>query len=260
MNYEKIVTLYDTMQHAEAARKNLETAGFSPGEMSMISSKTISSSGEKLREPGLWHRLFGRDIAEHEASVYGRTVEAGGVVLTVRVPESEVSRAMAILNAHNVVDVQSRAMQQGLIPEAAPPRTIPATAGGVSPNEEVIALAEEQINVGKRVIQQGTTRIRRFITEKPVEAQVNLHEEHVEVIRRAIADPSYTRNIEWADKTIELTETAEEPVISKTAHVVEEVVVRKGSSDHVETVRDKVRRQQVDVERTNESTPKRKVG
>jgi len=259
MNYEKIVTLYDTMQHAEAARKNLEAAGFSPGEMSMISSKTIASSGERLREPGLWHRLFGRDIAEHEASVYGRTVEAGGVVLTVRVPESEVSRAMAILNAHNVVDVQSRARQQGLIAETAP-KTMPATAGGPLADEEVIALAEEQINVGKRVIPQGTTRIRRFITEKPVEAQVNLHEEHVEVIRRAIADPNYTRNIEWADKTIELTETAEEPVISKTAHVVEEVVVRKGSSDHVETVRDKVRRQQVDVERTNESSPKRKVG
>jgi len=259
MNYEKIVTLYDTMQHAEAARKNLEAAGFSPGEMSMISSKTIASSGERLREPGLWHRLFGRDIAEHEASVYGRTVEAGGVVLTVRVPESEVSRAMQILNAHNVVDVQSRARQQGLIAETAP-KTMPATAGGTLPDEEVIALAEEQINVGKRVIPQGTTRIRRFITEKPVEAQVNLHEEHVEVIRRAIADPNYTRNIEWADKTIEVTETAEEPVISKTAHVVEEVVVRKGSSDHVETVRDKVRRQQIDVERTNEASPKRKVG
>ena len=112
--------------------------------------------------------------------------------------------------------------------------------------------------MGKRLVEHGTTRIRRFITEKPVEAQVSLHEEHVEVIRRAITDPEYIRNLEWADKSIELTETAEEPVVSKTAHVVEEVVIRKGGSDHTETVRDKVRRQQVDVERTNE--PKRKAG
>ncbi len=263
MNYEKIVTLFDTAQHADAARRDLEAAGFAPSDISAISSRTVAP-GAGLREPGLWHRLFGRDIAEHEAVVYGRTVESGGVVLTVRVPESDVPKAMAILSSHNVVDVQGRAAQQGLSsetarPKAAPVMSAPATTkAGAFPGEEVIGLAEEQINVGKRLVEHGTTRIRRFITEKPVEAQVSLHEEHVEVIRRAITDPEYIRNLEWADKSIELTETAEEPVVSKTAHVVEEVVIRKGGSDHTETVRDKVRRQQVDVERTNE--PKRKAG
>jgi hypothetical protein len=87
MTYEKIVTLYDTAEHAEAARRSLEAAGFSPSEISMINSKTLALAGDKLREPGLWHRLFGRDIQQYEATVYGRSVEAGGVVLTVRVPE-----------------------------------------------------------------------------------------------------------------------------------------------------------------------------
>jgi stress response protein YsnF len=257
MNYEKIVTLFDTAQHADAARRDLDAAGFAPSDISVISSKTIAP-GAGLREPGLWHRLFGRDIAEHEALVYGRTVESGGVVLTVRVPDSDVSRAMGILNAHNVVDVQSRAVQQGFT-SATPTMSAPATAKvGALSGEEVIGLAEEQINVGKRLVERGTTRIRRFITEKPVEAQVSLHEEHVEVVRRAITDPEYVRNLEWADKSIELTETGEEAMINKTAHVVEEVVIRKEGSDHVETVRDKVRRQQVDVERTNQ--PKRKAG
>ena len=82
MNYEKIVTLYDTAEHAEAARRSLESAGFAPGEISMINSKTLGLAADKLGEPGLWHRLFGRDIQQYEATVYGRTVEAGGVVLT----------------------------------------------------------------------------------------------------------------------------------------------------------------------------------
>ena len=30
MNHEKIVTLYDTADHAEAARRNLIAAGFAP--------------------------------------------------------------------------------------------------------------------------------------------------------------------------------------------------------------------------------------
>jgi uncharacterized protein (TIGR02271 family) len=261
MNYEKIVTLYDTAEHAEAARRNLEAAGFGPGEMSLITSKTLASSGTSLREPGLWHRLFGRDIEQHEATVYSRTVEAGGAVLTARVRESEAARAMGILNAHNVVDVRSRAAQQGLISETAqksapaPVAAAPATmTAGAQGGEEVLALAEEQLNVGKRLIQQGTTRIRRFVTEKPVEAQVTLHEEHAQVIRRAITDPNFVRNIDWTDKTIAVTETAEEAVIDKTARVVEEVVVRKEGSDQVRTVRDKVRRQQVEVDRVGTGT------
>jgi uncharacterized protein (TIGR02271 family) len=256
MTYEKIVTLYDTPDHAEAARRNLEASGFAPGEISTVDNKTLALAGDKLREPGLWHRLFGRDIQPYEANVYGRSVESGGVVLTVRVAEADIPRATSILNAHQAVDPLKRAQQQGLIPTAPVPelaavRPAPATmaAAGVVSGEDVIALAEEQINVGKRLVQEGTTRIRRFVTETPVEKQVTLHEEHVRVMRRAAADPNYARNVDWTDKTIEITETAEEAVITKSVHIAEEVVIQKEGSDHVQTLRDKVRRQQVEVER-----------
>ena len=112
MTYEKIVTLYDTAEHAEAAKRSLEQAGFAPSEISMISSKTLGLAGDKLGEPGLWHRLFGREIQQFEATVYGRTVEAGGVVLTVRVPETDAARATSILNAHRSVDLTKRAEQE----------------------------------------------------------------------------------------------------------------------------------------------------
>jgi hypothetical protein len=171
MTYEKIVTLYDTAEHAEAARRDLEAAGFAPGEISTISSKTLGLSGERPNEPGLWHRLFGRDIQQHEATIYGRTVEAGGVVLTIRVPETEAGRATSILNAHRSVDLRKRAEQEGLIAAApamvakpvARPAPVTATAAAVT-GEQVLALAEEKLNVGKRVIQEGATRIRRFVT------------------------------------------------------------------------------------------------
>jgi uncharacterized protein (TIGR02271 family) len=255
MNYEKIVTLYDTAEHAEAARRNLETAGFSPREMSTVSNTTLAAAGQTLREPGLWHRLFGREIAQHEATVYGRTVESGGVVLTVRVPETDVARALGILNAHHVVDVRERAIQQGLIPSTSVPMTAAAPAqplntavAGVLGKEEVLRLAEEELSVGKRMVQEGTTRIRRFVTERPVETQVTLHEEHVKVVRRAVTDPTSVQDIDWSDKTVEVTETIEEAVVSKSAHIAEEVLIRKEGSDRVENVRGTVRRQQVEIE------------
>lgn len=265
MNYEKIVTLFDTAQHADAARQNLEAAGFSSSDISVINNKTLSLAGAKLSEPGLWHRLFGKDIQPYEAIVYGRSVQTGGVVLTVRVPEEDVPKATRILNQHEAVDLQKRAVQQGLITAAVMPKPVatpaPATmaAGstmptptGAIPTEEVLRLAEEQLDVGKRMVQEGTTRIRRFVTETPVEAQVTLHEEHARVIRRASTDQAFVRDVDWTDRTIEVAEMAEEPIVNKSVRITEEVVIRKEATDTVKTLRDKVRRQQVEVERINE--------
>jgi uncharacterized protein (TIGR02271 family) len=259
MTYEKIVTLFDSAQHADVARRNLETAGFPPSEISMISTKTLGLVGDRMRDTTLWRRLFGHDIQEYEASIYGKAVEAGGVVLTVRVPETDVAKATEILNAHNAVDIHKRAVSEGLLtatgsqPATANAPTRPATmaAGGTLAGEEVLRLAEEQLNVGKRMVRGGTTRIRRFVTERPVEAKVSLHEEHAAIMRRAVTDPSFANDVDWTDRTIEVNETAEEPVVTKSVHIAEEVVIRKESSDSVRTVRDKVRRQQVEVERTS---------
>jgi uncharacterized protein (TIGR02271 family) len=266
MNYEKIVTLFDTAEHADAAKNNLVKAGFSTDEISVVSKQGLPSSSAALREPGLWHRLFGSDIEQHEAQVYGRAVETGGVVLTLRAADVDVPKAMGILNQHNVVDVQSRAIESGVLSKAA---AIPAVAAVVAAvpakpltsdvsKDEVLRLAEEQLDVGKKLVEEGTTRIRRFVTEKPVEAQVTLHEEHAEVVRRAVSDPSFVKDIDWSDRTIEVTETAEQAVVSKSAHIAEEVVVGKRGVDRVETVHDTVRRQQVEVERQPARTDVRK--
>ncbi len=110
-------------------------------------------------------------------------------------------------------------------------------------------MAEEQINVGKRLVESGHTRVRRFVVEKPVDANITLHEEHVEVIRHAISNPANVTDTDWSDKTIEVTDTMEEAVVNKTAHLIEEVVIRKQGSDRTQTVHDTIRHQEVLVER-----------
>jgi stress response protein YsnF len=78
---------------------------------------------------------------------------------------------------------------------------------------------------------------------------VTLHEEHADVLRHAITDPKYVGDIDWADKEIEVVETAEQALANKSARVVEEVSLRKIGTDRVETVHDKIRRQQVEIQR-----------
>jgi uncharacterized protein (TIGR02271 family) len=277
MTYEKVVTVYDTLPHAEKAVSILKAAGYKDDDISVVDQKTLAASGAddvEVREPGLWRRLFGSNVLDHEATVYGRAIEGGGVVVTVRVPQEEVPRVMGLLDTHDPVDVLQRAAKVGALPpnlakaavttaavSAAPvTAAAKAVASAARPDaSDVIRLAEEQLNVGKRLVQEGTTRIRRFVTEKPVEASITLHEEHAQVLRKAISDPNYIADVDWTDKTIEVIESAEQAVVSKTARVVEEVVVRKEGTDHVETVRDKVRRQQVDVEHL-EGDKQRKAG
>lgn len=86
-----------------------------------------------------------------------------------------------------------------------------------------------------------------------------MHEEHAEVVRRAVSDPSYIKDIDWSDQTVEVTETAEQAVVSKSARIAEEVVVGKAGSDRVETVRDTVRRQQVEVEKVSAQDANKKA-
>jgi hypothetical protein len=35
-----------------------------------------------------------------------------------------------------------------------------------------------------------------------------LHEEHTKVVRRVVTDPEFVKDIDWTDKSIEVTETA----------------------------------------------------
>ena len=258
MSYQTIVAAYDLPAHAQAAVDALKAGGFHADDISVFDKDRVG-----LREPGLWQRIFGGGLAQHEADVYTQSLERGGMVVSVRVPDSEVAHATGILDIHRPIDVHDRAVTTGIAPCAKVEAAVASIAAkpivaeqkvAASPklaevHDEVLRLAEEQLQVGKRMIETGMTRVRRFVTEKEVSADVTLYEEHAEVLRRAVADPKYIEEIDWADDTIEIRETAEQALVSKTARVVEEIRLKKIGSDHVETVRDKIGRQQVEIER-----------
>lgn len=118
--------------------------------------------------------------------------------------------------------------------------------------EEHIPLAEEQLEVGKRSVERGGVRVRARIVEMPIEELVRLRDETVTVERRDVSPDRAATEADFQDRTIEVTETDEVPVVSKTARVTGEVVIRKDVEERTETVSDTVRRTEVDVDdRTN---------
>lgn len=135
---------------------------------------------------------------------------------------------------------------------ATPANTAPVTDVNRQINagdRQVLPVVEEDLQVGKRQVERGGVRVYSHVTERPVEEQVSLHEEHVTVDRHAVNRPlTDADQAAFKEEIIEVREMAEEPVIAKEARVVEEVVVGKQATDRTETVRDTVRRTDVNVE------------
>ena len=248
MAYEKIVAVYDRAEKAREAARALASSGFVSSDISVLNSGSVSD--KDASDSSVWQRLFGRSVRDEETAAYRRTINSGGAVLTLRTPDREVDRAMKILNVHGPTNFEDRSgstLTSTRTSAAAPTETC-----GLDAAEEVLRLAEEQIDIGKQQVATGKSRIRRFLTEQPVEQQITLHEEHYEVSRREVNDPQLAKDIDWNDRTIEVIETSEQPIVTKTARIAEEVVIRRRGSDHVETIRDTVRRQQLEVERVPE--------
>jgi len=117
--------------------------------------------------------------------------------------------------------------------------------------EASFPVVEEQLAVGKRQVQGGSVRVRKFVTETPVEEDITLRQERVNVERRPVDRPAGSDALNnMRDETINVTENREEAVVQKQARVVEEVVVRKDVEQQNKKVRDTVRRSDVEVDRS----------
>ena len=117
--------------------------------------------------------------------------------------------------------------------------------------EQKVQVVEEGLAVGKREVATGGVRVTSRVVEAPVEETVRLREERVEADRRP-ADRKLSpeeADAAFADRTVEVMGTGEEVEVGKTARVVEEVSVRKRAGHREATVRDTVRRTEVEVER-----------
>jgi uncharacterized protein (TIGR02271 family) len=268
--YETLVAAYDTPEHAMAAVNALKAGGFHTDDISTFDRARLAAGKDSMtgqKHVGLWQRLFGEDINKYEATVLGDTVGSGGTVVSVRVPQDEVAQATGILDLHHPVDIHDRAVTSGYAPQphveaaaksiAAMPlaknQDVAVTSKLAQAQPAALKLAEEQLEVGKKKIETGRTRVRRFTTEREVAQDVTLHDEHAEVLRKAVTQPAALGEVDWADREIEVAETKEQALVNKTARVVEEVSLRTKEDEHVETIHEKLRRQQAEVQQIDSS-------
>ncbi len=119
----------------------------------------------------------------------------------------------------------------------------------------VIPVIEEELRVGKREVDAGGVRVTTQIRSLPIEKSVTVREESVKVERRVTNRPIDGADEWFRDRALEMKATSEEPVISKHAHVIEEIRVHKDRTERVETIHDSLRHTDVKVTEASPAKP-----
>jgi len=248
---------------AEQVKAALIKSGLSDADISFHPQSGGAAAPAQRHEEdhGFWasiKELFTGKGGDEDATYYRQGVQQGKVMVIARTTRERAQAVGEIMERFGAVETrqeesdQTRAAGQQQCEETEPARNAQGAAGS-------IPVIEEEIKIGKRQTQGGGVRIVSRVIERPVEEQVSLHTERVTVVRQATGRNLAAAEAEAAlaagERVIETREINEEPVVSKTARVVEEIVLNKEGKDRTETVRGKVRSTQVEVEKLDNDRP-----
>jgi stress response protein YsnF len=257
---QTVVGFFDQSSEAQTAIRELMAGGISRDRIDLgrgnMGTSQVSSNRSDDSNRGsnpisnFFRNLFGNDDDERER--YTRVAERSDTIVTVHAASrEEAETASQILDRCGAVDVDERAARYGYNGRSAAPGEQQRV---LEERGTSIPRVEENLEVGKRTVETGGVQVRSRIIEKPVEENVRLREEHVHVERESVNRPLEDGDRDaFRERNIELTERSEVPVVNKEARVVEEVRISKDVNERNETIRDTVRRTDIDIDKTDES-------
>lgn len=239
---QTVIGIFDNPDAAYEVEDTLMHQGIEESSFHLAAKEgEASQSMDEIRS--FLQELFGSENSE-EIDNYVEEIRRGGAVLSVDLPDDKaiepVQEAMLDAGAIDMDDLveQWRQEEQALTGEEA------------EEEKQAVPIVEEQMEVGKSQVSKGRVRVISRMVETPVEEEVSLKEEKASIQRRPVDRPASPEELEaQGEKSIEVEETAEKPVISKSARVVEEVEVGKETSEQTETIEGTERHTEVDVER-----------
>ncbi len=248
-------------------------------------SVTHSSYGDS--GSGFWDALKDLFMPDEDRYTYAEGLRRGGYLVTVTAADTYYEQALDILDDEGTIDIGEReaswrsegwsgyeggassldnaadtsrsGMSSGLGGTTGSSGYSDRTSAdrvGMTGDQEVIPVTEEELHIGKRDVSHGRVRVRSYVVETPVSEDVSLRDERVHIERRPVDRAVTGDEALFQDRTIDVEERGEEAVVSKDTRVREELVINKEVGERTERVSDTVRRTEVDVddERTDMDT------
>jgi uncharacterized protein (TIGR02271 family) len=126
----------------------------------------------------------------------------------------------------------------------------------VSPHGEVsVSRHEEELQVGKREVEYGRFRLRKWVETEPVTEEVELRRETAFVEHQPVNRPA--SGAEIGEEEVEMGLHREEPVVSKETMEREQITVHPEEETEEETVHGEARREHVEVEEDSDDSHER---
>jgi len=123
-------------------------------------------------------------------------------------------------------------------------------------DEATIQLSEEQLRVSKREVEAGGVRLRKVIRTEIVNQPVELRREEVVIERVPAGQRTGAPRAGFQEQEVYIPLCREEAVVNKEVRVREEVRAHKESQTDTQHVSDRVRKEDVEIERTGEAKDK----
>lgn len=136
---------------------------------------------------------------------------------------------------------------------ATPQREMAAQRETGMPREQAsMQLSEEQLKVGKREVEAGGVRLRKVVRYETVNQPVELRREEV-VIERVPTSGAQRGKASFEGQDVFIPLRREEAVVEKEARVREEVRAHKEASTEQQSISEKVRKEDVEIEKEGEA-------
>jgi len=249
---QTVIGIFDKASEAQDAIEQLINKGFTRNNID-VSTQSASDYADTNRDDddsvgdsigSFFSNLFGDN---DDSKKYSRVARRGSVVTVHAQSTDEAEQAADILDEYGATDVDERVKEFNYSATAS---TEDTTLSDKTNNTNAsLPVIEEELQVGKRTIQTGGARLRSRIIERPVEESLRLREERVRVDRNSVNRPASEAELaNFKEGQIEMIEHAEVPVVSKEARVVEEISLSKEVEEREETIRDTVRKTEVEIE------------
>jgi uncharacterized protein (TIGR02271 family) len=122
-------------------------------------------------------------------------------------------------------------------------------------DEQAVTRSEEELRVGKRSVDAGSVRLRKWVETEPVEANVDLQRETVQVHREPVEE--VVTGAEIGEQTVEVPLREEQVVVEKQVVAKERVSLDKDVEQRTESVSGDIRKERVEVEGADDDLPNR---
>jgi stress response protein YsnF len=220
-----IIGLFESGDVASKVVGALTKTGINEDAIDILEDIPASQISSRLIEAG-----YEKDQAER----YGKAMRNGGALVVAEAADDDAEDALNTMRRFKT-----------LTPEA----LLELMDDRASNEVETAQVIEEELEVGVART-TGGKRLKTEVSEREVQETVTLHTETVEVERTKAHRVLKPEEAEKAfhERTVEMVEITEKPVVSRQAHVIEEVSLSKKSGEREVTVKGTVRRQDVTVE------------